>query len=735
MRKILLGSLFVFFLLPTVGGVINIQVSNKINENISIAIIFATGGLGDKSFNDAAYQGLVQANTTYTGQFNYKNVFPGSFDEYITLQQTLASEGHDLIICISWEQALSLSETALSYPNQRFTIIDPEPFLEAFVDRPNVSLITFKEQEGSYLVGAMAAMTTQTNKIGFFGGMNYWLINEWLAGYEQGAKLINDTIDISITYTPNATNPWTDVTNGQRVGKRLYNEGCDVIYAAAGASGYGVIQAASDFSNVYAIGADVDQDYLNPGKVLCSMMKRVDLAVFKVIEDIIFDTWAPDRTELGVAEGGVDISPMTYTESIKTGNFDFHGITQTRWQWISDIKQNITDGIISVSAIPSFPPYFPSVALLFTIGGKNDGYFNTAAYHGLQEVFDDYIGTFLYKYVEPTSFDEFGDLQQNLVNEGHDLIICVGFSHTSPLTITSNNFPDQRFTLIDDVVNKPNVASIIFKEQEGSYLVGAMAAMTTETNKVVFFGGINNHLINRFLAGYQGGLYYINQDISLTAAYTPDQDHPWTDFDGGKQVGADLYHQGNDIIYTAAGTVTGAGVMEAASERTQVYAIGVDVDQDGLYPGKVLCSMVKKYDTAVYRTIEDLLQRRWTGGVTELGLAEDGVDISPMKYTMGIRDGLYTKNSITKTRWEWISEIRQSIINETITVNYIPDWSSISIYKPPSTTTEPSTTERKTTTEKSTTMTSISPEISNWPGFMPIIVIFTIFFIRKKRKR
>ncbi|MHA2156243.1 MAG: BMP family lipoprotein, partial [Candidatus Hodarchaeales archaeon] len=343
MKKKLSIGLFISLLIPILSSALTVNEGNaKISDSTSIAIIFSTGGLGDKAFNDAAYQGLVQANTTYSGQFNYTYVLPDNEDEVESYQQSLASAGHDLIICVGWIQATALEQTALMYPNQRFTIID------GIVSRSNVSSITFKEQEGSYLVGAMAGMTTQTDKVGFFGGMNIPLINRFLAGYEQGLMLMNSGVDLTVTYTPNASNPFGDVASGRRVGERLYAEGNDIVYTAAGASGYGVIQSTDDFSDVYAIGVDQDQDYLNPGKVLCSMIKRVDSAVFNAIEGIIQDTWTPGYSNLGLVENGLDISPMTYTTEIKTGYFSYKGINQTRWDWITDIIQNISDGTIIV---------------------------------------------------------------------------------------------------------------------------------------------------------------------------------------------------------------------------------------------------------------------------------------------------------------------------------------------------------------------------------------------------
>ncbi len=239
----------------------------------SIAILFATGGLGDKGFNDVAYQGLVEANTTYVDQFTYTYVEPNSIEEMEGHIISHAEVGYDLIICVGFIYGDIIDTYAPLYPNQRFTIIDD------VVNKQNVSSITFKEQEGSFLAGAMAAMTTQTGKIGFLGGMNIWLINKFLAGYQQGTHFINNSIKIASRYSPNLDNPWGDIDSGKIIGEKLLSEGNDIIYTAAGGTGQGVIQAVSETTGVYAIGVDSDQDYLAQGKVLTSMLKKVNLAV------------------------------------------------------------------------------------------------------------------------------------------------------------------------------------------------------------------------------------------------------------------------------------------------------------------------------------------------------------------------------------------------------------------------------------------------------------------------
>jgi basic membrane protein A len=326
------------------GSIVKATVKQTPTE---FAIVFATGGLGDKSFNDAAYRGMEQAIAKYGSDINVDYVEPQTIDEFATYQDDLAKLGkYELIICVGFLQTSALNVSADTYTGTDWLLID------AVLDKTNVQSITFKEHEGSFLVGAMAGMVTATDKIGFLGGLDIYLINKFRAGYEQGAKYINPDIKITSVYSPDPTNPWGDIPGGKETGQNLYSQGNDVVYAAAGGTGIGVMQAANETADVYAIGVDSDQDYLAKGKVLCSMLKLVETAVFTSIDGKMQDTWTATHKELGLKEDGVGISPMNFTQSIKNGNFELNGTTKTRWEWIQDIKAKIISGEIVVSDTP-----------------------------------------------------------------------------------------------------------------------------------------------------------------------------------------------------------------------------------------------------------------------------------------------------------------------------------------------------------------------------------------------
>ncbi|NHJ02629.1 MAG: BMP family ABC transporter substrate-binding protein [Candidatus Heimdallarchaeota archaeon] len=308
-------------------------------DPMEFAIIFATGGLGDKSFNDAAYRGMEQAIDEYGESINVDYVEPATIPEFATYQDDLGSQDkYELIICVGFLQTSALNVSANTYPNQDWVLIDD------VINKTNINSITFKEHEGSFLVGAMAAMVTETDKVGFLGGLDIYLINKFKYGYEQGVKYINEEITVTSVYSPDPTNPWGDIAGGKSTAQTLYSAGNDIVFAAAGGTGIGVMQAANETEGAYAIGVDSDQDYLYPGKVLCSMLKLVETAVFTSIQTKMEGTWTSGHSELGIAEGGVGISPMTYTTAIKNGYYDFNGENKTRWEHIQDIIDKIEAG-------------------------------------------------------------------------------------------------------------------------------------------------------------------------------------------------------------------------------------------------------------------------------------------------------------------------------------------------------------------------------------------------------
>ena len=259
--------------------------------------------------------------------------------------------------------------------------------------------------------------------------------------------------------------------------------------------------------------------------------------------------------------------------------------------------------------------------LLFDLGGKFDKSFNEASFGGAEK----FKGETGIDYVE---FEISNDAQREqalrrFAEDGRNPIVMAGFSWASALEIVAEEFPDTDFAIIDMVVDKPNVRSVVFKEQEGSYLVGVMAALASQTGTVGFVGGMNIPLIGKFECGYASGVMETKPDAKVIRNYTGDTPAAWNDPTKGGEITRAQIDQGADVIYHAAGG-TGVGVLQAAADAGKL-GIGVDSNQNGMHPGKVLTSMLKRVDVAVYNAFMDAKNGEFTAGFNNLGLAEDGV--------------------------------------------------------------------------------------------------------------
>jgi basic membrane protein A and related proteins len=273
------------------------------------AIVFDMGGKFDKSFNEAAYTGAERFKKD-TG-IAYREFEVTNEAQREQVQRNMARRGSPIVVAIGFSQASGVEKVAKEFPNVKFAIVD------AVVDLPNVQSIVFKEHEGSFLVGMAAAMASKTGKIGFVGGMDIPLIRKFALGYEEGAKYVNPRIEVFQNMTGTTPAAWNDPTRGGELARSQFDRGADVVYAAAGATGLGVLQAAKDKGRM-AIGVDSNQNHIQPGSVLTSMVKRVDLAVYESFKTAKEGTWKPGIRVLGVAEGGVGYSLDQYNRSLIT---------------------------------------------------------------------------------------------------------------------------------------------------------------------------------------------------------------------------------------------------------------------------------------------------------------------------------------------------------------------------------------------------------------------------------
>jgi basic membrane protein A len=273
------------------------------------AIVYANGGKFDKSFNEGVSNGakkFVAETNIAVADFE-----PSNETQFEQALRRFAQRGNDPIIAVGFSQAVALEKVGKEFPNSHFTIID------AVVKLPNVQSVVFKEQEGSFLVGLLAAMASKSGKIGFVGGMDIPLIRRFQCGYEQGIKYVNPNAELIANMTGTTPAAWTDPGRGAELAKGQFDRGVDVIYAAAGNTGTGVLQAAKDRGKL-AIGVDSNQNYLHPGTMLTSMVKRVDVASYNSFKAMQAGTWKGDVEVLGLKEGGVDWAYDQYNEKLIT---------------------------------------------------------------------------------------------------------------------------------------------------------------------------------------------------------------------------------------------------------------------------------------------------------------------------------------------------------------------------------------------------------------------------------
>ncbi|MEQ1821764.1 MAG: BMP family ABC transporter substrate-binding protein [Fimbriimonadaceae bacterium] len=310
---------------PAGSGTAKGAESNDGKKKLTIGIVFDSGGRGDKSFNDSAYAGLSRAMKEF-GVIE-KPVDSQKESDYETNLETLAEQEVDLILAVGISMGAAVDKVAPKYPDIKFAWVDGS------VKAANVRGLLFKEEEGSFLAGYLAGLMTKSGKVGFIGGQQIPLIKKFEAGYFAGALTAKPDITL---LPPKYTGSWNDAVVGKQSAKTLYSQGADVIFHASGGCGRGVFEAAKE-ANMFAIGVDSDQDYMAEGRILASMIKRVDEAVYSTIKDVIDGKFSGGPKIYDLKASGVGLSEMKFTKDL---------IGAEKLAKISDIKEAIIAGTI-----------------------------------------------------------------------------------------------------------------------------------------------------------------------------------------------------------------------------------------------------------------------------------------------------------------------------------------------------------------------------------------------------
>jgi basic membrane protein A and related proteins len=263
---------------------------------IKPAIVYDKGGKFDKSFNEGVFGGAEKFKTE-TG-VDFRDFEPTNDAQMEQALRRFARDGHSPIIAVGFSQATALAKVAAEFPDLKFTLID------MVVELPNVQSVVFKEHEGSYLVGLLAGMASKSGKVGFIGGMDIPLIRKFACGYVQGAKAAKKETEVFQNMTGSTPAAWNDPVKGGELAKSQIDRGADVLYHAAGGTGIGVLRAAADAGKL-GIGVDSNQNALQPGKVLTSMLKRVDVATYTSFTTARAGSWKAGVSVLGLKEDGV----------------------------------------------------------------------------------------------------------------------------------------------------------------------------------------------------------------------------------------------------------------------------------------------------------------------------------------------------------------------------------------------------------------------------------------------
>jgi len=324
--------IFVISATLVLGGCISrSRASEATDGRVKVGIVFDIGGKDDRSFNAAAYQGVLRAKKELP--IILRDVEPGDPTSVEPALRAFAQYGYTTTIGVGFTQGPIIQQIATDYPQLHFAIID------SVVDLPNVASLLFKEHEGSFLVGMIAACTNKTGAIGFVGGMDIPLIHKFATGYEEGAHYVNPKIRVLKNYVGITDAAWNNPGKGRELANSQYEQGADVIFQAAGNSGLGVFDAAEAYKK-FAIGVDANQNWIKPGYILTSMIKRVDNAVFGVIKEEVEGKFRGGVHVFGLEDDGIGYALDQYNKPL---------IPQSVLDKVEQAKRDIIAGKIKVT--------------------------------------------------------------------------------------------------------------------------------------------------------------------------------------------------------------------------------------------------------------------------------------------------------------------------------------------------------------------------------------------------
>ncbi len=611
----------------------------SIEGDIRVGLVTDIGRVNDGTFNQFAHEGTLRASEEFDLEYRY--IETQNQADYANNLQTLLDEDFNVIVTVGFLIADATFAAAEANPEVIFIGVDQSFTGERAL--PNLVGLQFREDEGGFLVGALAGMMTESDVVGFIGGIDIPPVKRYRSGYENAVKYVNPDATVLGTYIPSFTDPAT----GASTANQFVGEGADVIFGAGGPTGSGGIRAAAE-AGVFVLGVDQDEfvttfgNGSTPGadRLLTSAIKRVDVGVYEMVRDVVEGEFQGNRDFiLNVANGGIGYADFNQTADL---------IPDAAKARLEEIREMLADGSLSTgvdpvtgdidaATVPAPVPFDPDAAptsmeptsapasgestlrvgLVTDIGRVNDGTFNQFAHEGAVRATEE-LGI-EYRFIETQNQADYEANITTLLDENFNVIVTVGFLIADATYNAAKANPDITFIGVDQDFSGeralPNLIGIQFREDQAGFLVGALAGMMTESDVVGFIGGIDIPPVKRFRNGYENGVAFINPDATILGTYIPSFTDPAT----GASVANQFLGEGADIIFGAGGA-TGSGAIKAAAEQG-AFVLGVDQDEyfttfgGGSSPGsdRILSSALKRVDIGVYDQIIAVSDGSFTG--------------------------------------------------------------------------------------------------------------------------
>ncbi|MBK9125096.1 MAG: BMP family ABC transporter substrate-binding protein [Chloroflexi bacterium] len=622
----------------------------------TVCLVTDLGRVNDGTFNTYAYEGMLRAEADFTLTTRY--IETQSQADYEANINTCLDEGFDIVVTVGFLITGATAAAAEANPSVYFIGVDQ--FHETAL--PNLVGIQFREDQAGYLAGVMAALMTETNKVGGVYGIDIPPVRKFRNGFEQGAKSVNPDIELFGVYIPDFLAPQL---GAEAADAMVSEEGVDVVFGAGGPTGSGgIVQAAG--LGAWVIGVDQDEyittfgngEAPNADKIITSAMKRVDQGVYDMIGVLVGGGSFPEGSLylMDAAVNGVGFAPahdapvpeevtaqvqavldgLTSGE-IETGVDPVTGDllnaapveeateeTPAEEPTAAPTEEPTAEPTEEAAAEPTAAPApgetASTVCLVTDIGRINDGTFNTYAYDGMLRAEAD-LGLST-RFIETQAQADYEANINTCLDEGFDIIVTVGFLITGATATAAETHPDVYFIGVDQFYDTalPNLVGIQFREDQAGYLAGAMAALMTESGKVGGVYGIDIPPVRKFRNGFEQGAKSINPDIELFGVYIPDFLAPQL---GAEAADAMVSEEGVDVIFGAGGPTGSGAIVQAAA--LGAWVIGVDQDEyittfgDGEAPNadKIISSAMKRVDQGVYDMI--------TAVVNGTGFAENSL--------------------------------------------------------------------------------------------------------------